>query len=60
MDLTSDFTGDGSVDFSDFLLFASKFGLKSGEDGFDPVFDLSANGEIDFADVLTFANQFGQ
>ena len=58
--LTADFTGDGAVDFSDFLTFASGFGKSSSDPDFDPRLDLDGNGRVDFSDFLTFASQFGR
>ena len=48
-----DFTGDGSVDFSDFFLFADKFGTD------DPQIDIYADGIVDFSDFFLFADNFG-
>jgi formylglycine-generating enzyme required for sulfatase activity len=53
-DLLGDFDDDGSVGFSDFLLFAAAFG------GNDLRFDISGDGAIGFADFLIFAGQFGK
>ena len=49
---TPDFNSDGSVDFSDFLLFAEAF--KSGA----LRYDLSANGKVNFEDFLIFLRTF--
>ena len=57
---TADFNADGSVDFVDFLAFASHFGSTSGSDAFDPAFDLNADSAISFPDFLIFAAAFGQ
>lgn len=56
---TSDFNGDGRVDFADFMAFAGVFGRARNEEGFDDRFDLDDNGEIGFADFLIFAGSFG-
>ena len=56
---SSDFDGDGAVNFADFLTFAGKFGTRRGEDGYDARFDLDGNGEIGFSDFLIFAASFG-
>ena len=48
-----DFDGDGSVGFSDFILFTKAFGGK------DVRFDLNNNGSVDFSDFLMFATAFG-
>ncbi len=51
----ADFTGDGKVDFSDFIKFAGEFG------GTNPRYDLDGSGgKIDFADFLAFARAFGK
>ena len=31
-----DFDGDGTVGFGDFVKFSAKFGLRQGDDGYDP------------------------
>ncbi len=45
--------GDGQVDFSDFLAFASAFGSSN------PTFDLGGDGAVAFSDFLILASQFG-
>ena len=50
----SDFDGSGTVDFADFLIFASVFGTSHAQ------CDLDGSGTVDFADFLTFASVFGQ
>ncbi|MCZ6633184.1 MAG: hypothetical protein O7G87_07245, partial [bacterium] len=52
--LTGDFDNNGSVDFQDFLLFASAFGKT------DSKFDLDGDGAVAFPDFLIFATAFGQ
>ena len=54
-----DFDGDGTVGFSDFIAFASKFGTQRGDAAFDARFDLDGDGETGFSDFLAFARQFG-
>lgn len=54
-----DFSGDGKVDFTDFLEFAGEFGNKGSEPGFDTKFDLDQDNEIGFGDFLIFAQAFG-
>lgn len=56
---TADFDGDGSIGFSDFLVFAAHFGKTSEEADFDPRFDLDSDGMIGFTDFLAFVSQFG-
>ncbi|MBT4138868.1 MAG: hypothetical protein HOE48_13195, partial [Candidatus Latescibacteria bacterium] len=54
-----DFDGDGEVGFTDFILFAGKFGTQVGDDAYDPLFDLSGDGPVGFPDFIIFAGQFG-
>ena len=56
----SDFDGDGTVGFSDFVQFAAQFGLSQGDEGYDVRYDLDGNGAIGFSDFLIFANAFGK
>lgn len=56
---TADFDGDGEVGFSDFILFAGKFGSQEGQPGFDSRFDLDGDGAVGFPDFITFAGKFG-
>ncbi|MCC6675673.1 MAG: hypothetical protein IT436_00890 [Phycisphaerales bacterium] len=46
----ADFTGDGVVDFADYLDFLNLY------DSLDPRADLSGDGVVDFADYLEFLN----
>ena len=55
---SSDFDGNGVVDFSDFLLFVTAFGSRAGQDRYDAKYDLDANGEIAFDDFLLFVHSF--
>ena len=55
-----DFDGDGTVGFSDFVQFASAFGLSQGDEGYDARFDLDGNGAVGFSDFLIFAGAFGK
>ena len=55
-----DFDGNGTVDFSDFSQFASKFGRSEGDDGYEARFDLNGDGEIGFSDFVDFAQNFGK
>ena len=57
---TPDFTGDGTVGFEDFLLFAGVFGAREGDGRYDRKFDLDQDGEIGFSDFLLFAGAFGK
>ncbi|MDA0709906.1 MAG: DUF1501 domain-containing protein [bacterium] len=47
-----DFTGDGKLDFSDFIAFARAYG------GTESKFDLDGDGTVGFSDFLTFADAF--
>ena len=57
---TSDFDGDGTVNVSDFLLFANQFGLSRGDAGYDARYDLDGDGTIGIGDFLIFGEAFGQ
>ena len=54
MTIASDFDGDGSVAFDDFVLFAGAFGKA------DAWFDLTGDGWVRFEDFVLFAQSFGQ
>ena len=56
----SDFDGDGTIGFGDFLLFAGVFGSRQGDDKYEAKYDLNGDGEIGFADFLIFAQNFGK
>ena len=55
---SSDFNGNGVVDFPDFLLFVTAFGSQAGQERYDAKYDLDGNGEIAFDDFLLFVNSF--
>ena len=55
-----DFDRNGIVDFSDFLHFASVFGTRDGDDGYESRYDLNGDGEIGFEDFVNFAGSFGK
>ncbi len=57
---SADLNGDGNVDFSDFLLFASAFGTSEGVPGYNAAADLDGDGTVAFSDFLIFANAFGK
>ena len=57
---TADFDGDGTVGISDFLLFATQFGLSRGDAGYDARFDLDGDGTIGISDFLVFVDAFGK
>ena len=56
----SDFDGDGTVDFLDFLQFVEKFGLSEKDEAYQARFDLNGDGVIGFGDFLVFVNAFGK
>ena len=56
----ADFDGDGAVGFSDFVQFASRFGLTRDDAGYDVRYDLDGNRTIGFGDSVIFASSFGQ
>jgi len=55
-----DFDASGEVDFTDFLLFAGKFGARQGDERYEARFDLDGDGEVGFGDFLIFAGSFGK
>ncbi|MCE2436378.1 MAG: hypothetical protein J4F29_26205, partial [Candidatus Latescibacteria bacterium] len=59
-DLTSDFDGDGQVNFSDFLAFAGQFGARQGDGKYEAKYDLDSDGAIGFDDFLLFSSSFGK
>ncbi|MCC6675927.1 MAG: right-handed parallel beta-helix repeat-containing protein [Phycisphaerales bacterium] len=50
----ADFTGDGLVDFTDYLAFLNLYDTQ------DPAADLNGDGLVDFADYLEFLNHYEQ
>ena len=54
----ADFDGNGEVGFSDFLLFAGKFGARQGNGKYEAKYDLDGDGEVGFSDFLVFARFF--
>ena len=54
-----DFDGDGTIGFSDLLLFAGAFGSSRGDSQYEARFDLNGDGSVGFADLLIFAGVFG-
>jgi hypothetical protein len=57
---TPDFTGDGKVDFLDFLQFAVNFGKNESDSDYDAKFDLTGDRKVDFLDFLQFAQAYGK
>ena len=54
-----DFDGDGTVGFSDFLLFAGQYGARQGDGQYEARYDLDSDGAISFSDFLVFASSYG-
>ena len=50
----ADFDGDGSVGFSDFVLFAQGYGTTQER------FDLTQDGKVDFDDFVAFVTDYGK
>ena len=57
---SADFDGSGQVNVADFLLFVEVFGTRSGQENFDPKFDLNSDGIVDVSDFLIFVDSFGK
>ena len=55
-----DFDGDGTVGFSDFVIFAGVFGASQGDEKWDARFDLDGDGAVGFTDFVIFARHFGK
>ena len=55
-----DFDGDGRVGFTDFVLFASRFGTTRGDGTYEAKYDLDIDGTIGFSDFVIFARDFGK
>ena len=56
----SDFDGDGTVGFFDFVIFAGVFGARQGDGKYEATYDLNGDGEIGFSDFVIFAQNFGK
>lgn len=56
----ADFSGNGVVDFQDFILFAQHMNTIQGDSKYNAQFDLDGNGAVDFPDFLAFVKVFGQ
>ena len=55
-----DFSGNGRVDFSDFLVFARAYGKAAGQAGFAAACDLDDDGRVGFEDFLVFVASYGR
>ena len=58
--VAADFDQDGVVDFSDFFLFADRFGSTAEDENWDPGYNLDDSGNVDFQDFFIFADNFGK
>ena len=58
--VTSDFDGDGVVNFADFLAFAGQFGARQDDGRYEAKYDLDSDGAIGFGDFLLFSSSFGK
>jgi hypothetical protein len=58
--LSTDFDSDGIIGFSDFFLFAERFGASHDEPIYDVRFDLDGDGRIGFEDFFLLARDFGR
>ena len=56
--MSADFNADWIVSFSDFVLFASSFGLFRGLESYVAGFDLGGDGAVGFSDFILFAKAF--
>lgn len=54
-----DFDGDQIVSFGDFVLFATRFGVRTGDPDYDVRMDFDDDGQIAFADFIAFIGVFG-
>ena len=55
-----DFDDDGTVGFSDFLIFARVFGSSRGDRKYEARYDLDADGKIGLSDLFIFIQHFGK
>ncbi len=55
-----DFDGDGHVGFTDFVLFASRFGSTHGDGTYEAKYDLDVDHAIGFSDFVIFTRDFGK
>ncbi|MDA0748976.1 MAG: hypothetical protein O2954_20855 [bacterium] len=57
--IVGDFDCNGTVSFSDFVLFAARYGKAWGDPNFHAGFDLNGNGRVGFEDFIQFAKAYG-
>ncbi|MBN1257502.1 MAG: PEGA domain-containing protein [Planctomycetes bacterium] len=55
-----DANGDGKVDFADFILLKSSYGISLGEPGYNPDADLDGSDKVDFADFTILKTHYGE
>jgi len=60
IDVTTDLNGNGVVDFTDFVSFASAFGSSRGQGRYNELFDFDNDSSIGFSDFVLFAGDFGR
>ena len=58
--LKSDFDGDGTVGFPDFIVLAQAFGSRSGDARYESRTDLDGDGAVAFPDFILFVQYFGR
>ena len=54
-----DFDGDGDIDLSDFVEFATAYGSSAGDPNYNVIGDFDDDGDIDLADFVEFATVYG-
>ena len=54
-----DYDGSTSIDFGDYFAFADKFGLATGDTGFDAAYDADGSGKVEYGDFFIFGDNFG-
>lgn len=54
-----DFNNDGIVDSTDIALIARAFGMRQGDQGWNPVFDINRDSKINMIDIAKTARAYG-
>ena len=54
-----DFSGDGKINFDDFVIFAAAYGTSTGNPNFNPDADMNHDGKVNFDDFVIFASVYG-
>ncbi|MBT3606143.1 MAG: hypothetical protein HN521_23990 [Candidatus Latescibacteria bacterium] len=57
--MVADLNNDGSVGFSDFLIFLRSYGTQSGEENYNPLTDFDGNGATNLSDFASFGLHYG-